>query len=82
MKLQPGADSQSNKLLCCQLELRVDRSTRGGGGGVVGGRRTGQVRASDVEKADPGSADMEIVIVELGLYDHVPAARESNISMS
>lgn len=46
------------------------------------GGRTGQVRTSDVEKADPGGADMEIVIVELGLYDHVPAGRESNISMN
>lgn len=26
---------------------------------------------SDVEKANPGGTDMEIIIVELGLYDHI-----------
>lgn len=30
---------------------------------------------SDVEKANPGSTDMEIIIVELGLYDHITTGR-------
>lgn len=34
------------------------------------------VRRSDIEKANPGSTDVEIVIVELGLYDHVSTERD------
>lgn len=30
-------------------------------------------RSSDVEEANSGGADVEIVVVELGFYDHVAA---------
>lgn len=35
---------------------------------VVGSRKS-----SDVEETNSGGADMEIVVVELGFYDHVTA---------
>lgn len=58
---------------CCKLELKVDKkSTRGGRGGGVGGR-------SDVKKANPRGTDMEVVVIELGLYDHVSTETETSL---
>lgn len=35
---------------------------------------------SDVEESYPGGADMEVIIVELGLYDHVTTGRQRHTS--
>lgn len=34
---------------------------------------------SDVEKANPGGTDMEIIIVELGLYDHITTGTQRHM---
>lgn len=39
------------------------------------GRGVGNV-PSDVEQPYPGRADMELIIIELGLNNHVPTATE------
>lgn len=37
-------------------------------------------RRSDVEESYPGGADMEVVVEELGLYDHVTTGRQRHTS--
>lgn len=55
---------------CCKLELKVDRKSTCRW--QVGGR-------SDVKKANPWGTDMEVVVKELGLYDHISTETETSL---
>lgn len=37
---------------------------------------------SDVEKSYPGGADMEVIIVELGLYDHITTVIQRHVNIN
>lgn len=41
----------------------------------------GRVRGqrSDVEKSYPGGTDMEVIVVELGLYDHITTGKQRHM---
>lgn len=47
---------------------------------MLKGRVRGQ--RSDVEKANPGGTDMEIIIVELGLYDHITTGIQRHVTLT
>lgn len=36
-------------------------------------------QSSDVKKSNPGGADVEVVVVEFGLYDHVTTAIQRHV---
>lgn len=37
---------------------------------------------SDVEKSYPGGADMEVIIIELRLYDHVTTGIKRHVNLN
>lgn len=54
----------------------VDHRATGAGTWASSGPRAGVAgsrKRSDVEEANSGGADVEVIVVELGFYDHVTA---------